>query len=130
MRRMVAIVVVLGPLLIVPALCEGGVITHACDCADQTCCPPECDCIGDSGCRHSCKKGDCSGDPCSLRFVRTGRQGDPAIEAPEPATSASPGLCEGGPFMVRTALAQFPFLLKSMRRNNQPYPPSDLPLLI
>ena len=123
MRRVVTIAAALSSLLIVPALCVSGVITHACDCAEETRCPPECDCNRESDCRH---EGECPDDPCSIRVVRTDRQGDDVMGAAEPSTCVSTFDHETEQ-PRRTVLAD---LTETPGRNNQPYPPSDLPLLV
>ena len=123
MRRMVTIAAALSSLLIVPALCVSGVITHACDCAEETRCPPDCDCDRESDCRH---EGECPDDPCSIRVVRTERQGDNVMGASAPSTCVSTFDHETEP-PGRTVFAD---LTESPGRNNQPYPSSDLPLLV
>ena len=123
MRRMVTIAAALSSLLIVPALCVSGVITHACDCAEETRCPPDCDCDRESDCRH---EGECPDDPCSIRVVRTERQGGNVMGAPEPSTCVSKLDHE----TAQPGRTVFAALTSSSGRNNQPYPSSDLPLLV
>lgn len=126
MRRVVTIAAVLHSLLIVPALCVGGVITHACDCdgVEETCCPSECDCEAQSGCGH---ESECSDDPCSVPFVRTDRQGDNVIAAAQPAFLALVFLNEGEQPSFKAIAARWDV---SLPWHDKPYPSSDLPLLI
>ena len=123
MGHMVTIAAALISLLIVPTLCVSGVITHACDCAEETCCAAECDCNRESDCRHET---ECPDDPCSIRVVRTERQGDDVLGAPQPSTCVSTFDHE----TEQPGRTVFAGLTESPGRNNRPYPSSDLPLLV
>lgn len=111
-------------LLAVPALCMGGVITHDCECAAETACDCADDCNHELGCGH---EGGCSDDPCSIPVLRTYRQGDDAVAAPQLATGVSTSPNQGERLLVRALGAD---VSDSSRRSNRPYPPGDLPLLI
>ena len=124
MRRVLTIVAALSSLLIVPALCMGGLITHACDRAEETCCPPECDCNGRARCGH---ESGCSDDPCSVRAIRPERQNDDADTVLQPAISTTIVLVAVTQPSVHTERApahEWP------GGKNLPFPSSDLPLLI
>ena len=92
MGEKLTISVVLASFLVVPALCMGGLITHACDCATETAChcgvdgEHESGCEDESGCGH---EGDCSDDPCSVQVVRPNRQSDDVVTVSPPAASAT-----------------------------------------
>lgn len=124
MRRVVTIVAALNSLLIVPALCMGGVITHACECVEETCCPTECDCDDRSGCGH---ESGCSDDPCSVVVVRPQRQGDDVAAVSSPVvftTIIQTAVTQTSVQTVRAGLYEWP------GGKMLPLPPSDLPLLI
>lgn len=142
-------------VLAVPALCTGGVITHACECAWATVCNHATDrshaggnpdgsvhpnrphgaadtgdgCT-DDGCGHATgcgHEGGCPDDPCSIHIVRPERQSIQLSDA-QPAFACS---------IMPTAVAPRPTrTTRSYGRDWQgrkkllPFPPSDLPLLI
>lgn len=124
MGRILTITVVLGSLLAVPALCVGGVITHACECDSAPPCTCETDCDHEAGCGH---EGGCPDDPCSIRVIRPERQDKIAITDYQPAVSTAilPTLLKQPSIkMVRADARELPGSRKL------PFPPSDLPLLI
>lgn len=85
-EKLFAVSVVVASFVGVPALCMGGVITHACDCASETACNCESDCDYDFGCGH---ESGCSDDPCSIQVVRTDRQGAKVVTVSSPAIPAT-----------------------------------------
>lgn len=124
MARILTISVAVASFLVVPALCVGGVIMHACDCVKGTCCPPERDCNGRSGCGH---ESGCSDDPCSVRVVRPERQNAVALTVFHPAVSTAIILVTVTQPSVQTERAgtqEWPDGKKL------PFRPNDLPLLI
>lgn len=124
MRQVVTIVAALNSLLIVPALCVGGMITHACDCVEETCCPAECDCDDRSGCGH---ESGCADDPCSVLVVRPQRQSDNVVAVASPVvvtTIFHIAVTQASAQAVRAGLRERP------GGKMLPLPPGDLPLLI
>ncbi len=124
MGRILTISVLLGSLLAVPALCMGGVLTHACECASESPCPCEAGCEHDSGCGH---EGECPDDPCSIRVIRPERRADNVVTVSQPAISTPIILsavtlpsAQG----VRASAREWP------NGKKLPFPSSDLPLLI
>lgn len=122
--RMFAVSVVAASFLGVPALCMGGVITHACDCASETACNCQADCDHDSGCGH---ESGCSDDPCSIQVVRTDRQGPEVVTVSShaiPATFVHSIDTQPSPQTVCACVRE------RFGGDTLPFPPSDLPLLI
>lgn len=124
MRRIVTIIAAVGLLQLVPALCVGGVITHACECAEEPCCPSACDCNDMSGCGH---ESDCADDPCSVSLVRPARQNADDSTAVQPTSWATIALIGTALPSARAEQARIP---ERPSRNNLSFPPSDLPLLV
>lgn len=124
MNRWVVSLVVLWALVVVPPLCMGGAITHACDCAEDSCCPPGCASNDEAGCRH---EGGCLDDPCSMRAIRTDHHGD-ELDATSLLTSTiSHCLDVDRPHWART----FRIIAYELSSGSKlPYPPSDVPFLI
>ena len=124
MGRLLTISVLLGSLLAVPALCMGGVITHACECESDFPCTCETDCDHETGCGH---EGGCPEDPCSIRVIRPERQDDLVVTVSQLAVSTAI-LCtpleQPSIQTVRADTSELPGTKKL------PFPPSDLPLLI
>jgi len=122
--RMVAVFVVVASFVGVPALCMGGVITHACDCASETACNCHADCDHDSGCGH---ESGCSDDPCTIQVVRTDRQSDKTGTVSSPAVSTTIlFISDTQPSLQTTRTGA----RERFGGNALPFPPSDLPLLI
>ena len=113
-----------GSLLIVPGLCVSGLITHACECAEETSCVSECHCDVESGCEH---ESGCSEDPCSIWAVRAERRGDDSITPPQLATFTSTFLSEGWRLLGEPIGSG---LRETSRHYKPSYSPGDLPLLI
>jgi len=130
MGRALTISVLLGSLLAVPALCMGGVITHACACGSESPCPCDSGCDRESGCDHvpDCgHEGGCPDDPCSIRVVRLERRVDTVVTVSQSPTSALI-------VVAATTQSPIPAVYASERRGLYgelpPFPLSDLPLLI
>ena len=124
MNRWVVSLVVVWAVVVVSPLCMAGVVTHACDCAEDSCCPPECTCHDEAGCQH---EGGCLDDPCSMRAIRTDRYGDEVDATPHLTSIVLTCLDEDRPTLAR-AFHIVAYELSS--RSNLPYPPSDVPFLI
>jgi len=133
--RLFGVLVVAASFLGVPALCTGGVITHACDCAVEAGCDLSevgCDCRtgcdGDGGCRH---EGSCSDDPCNVRVVRVEntRHDDDAVSLVERQV---PMVVVAVDQRLRRADRAFVFdgSFRGEGSVRLPFPPSDLPFLI
>ena len=124
MVRILTISVALASFQVVPALCLGGVIRHACDCAAETACDCKADCNHESGCGH---EGGCADDPCSIQVVRTGRQSDDVVTVSPPVVSTT---------IIHIAVTQPSIQTEGAGTRgwpggkNLPLPSSDLPLLI
>ncbi len=124
MARVLTTFAALVSFLVVPGLCVGGVISHACDCTSEP--TPSChaDCDHKAGCGH---EGECPDDPCSVRVVRPDRQTDDIDSVAHTAVSTP---------IIFTAAT--PPTLMADRTGEQLWPggtmlpllPSDLPLLI
>ncbi len=124
MSRWVVSLVVLWALVAVPPLCMAGVLTHACDCAEESCCPPGCASNDEAGCRH---EGGCLDDPCTMRAIRTERHGDEVDETLLLTSIVSTCFDEDRPHWAR-ALHITAYELSA--GSKLPYPPSDVPFLI
>ena len=130
MSRILAISVALGPLLVLPALCMGGIIAHECACDTGPSHPAEPLCRSDHNCGHHPGHGHergCAEDPCNITAVRPVRGVGVVLDAPQPATWAQTG--RGGdepPVAVSTVAGANPRL----GYKNLPFPLSDLPLLV
>lgn len=124
MRQVVTIFAVLSSLLLVPALCVGGVLIHACDCMVETCCLPDTGTHDQSGCGH---ESGCCDDPCDMRVVRTEHRIEQMVAAPRPMVCSLMCMDAGKQLLVWAKRLD---LQESRRTNCQPYPSSDLPLLI
>ncbi|GJM24703.1 MAG: hypothetical protein DHS20C16_11180 [Phycisphaerae bacterium] len=134
MTKILAIFVAVASFLAVPAMCMGGMISHACECASEIACLCETDCEHepdgghdgghDGDCRH---EGGCADDPCSVRVVLTQRQGDDVVTVSQPIISN---------MIILTAVSQTSTRLVRAGTHEWaggitlPLPPSDLPLLI
>lgn len=131
-RRAITLATANWALLILPCICTGGYLRHACDCvdgADSGCCESEIECSCDlerSGCGH---ESSCDKDPCE--FVVVARQEDASTLF---AIGISPPICFAAP--VSSGPAGRPEfdrceLFDSARRSKQiPFHESDVPLLI
>lgn len=95
-----------------PALCAGGVLVHACPCAE----PP--------GCAH---EEGCSVDPCSTLAARTDAPAAGTLRAP--AMPAGLAVTPPGADPAQLAATPQPPPLPRLASRNLPCPPSDLPLL-
>ena len=123
MAKVLITLAAVASFLVVPALCVGGMITHACDCPTD---PPAChtDCGHEVGCGH---EGECPDDPCSVRVVRPQRHNDDVVTISHTVVSTS---------IILTAVTQPS--LKTDRAGAQqwsgggrlPFLPGDLPLLV
>jgi hypothetical protein len=109
MVRGATILIATWALMVMPALCTAGVILHACDCGTES------DCDHEAG---------CSSDPCENITVRNSRPAPIATPVP---TSFSACLPADLPALVQALRTDAP---NPLPRQNLPYPPSDLPLLI
>ena len=129
MRGIQAILIVISSLVVVPALCMGGVITHVCECDEAplsgTHSEDEHEHDSDSGCGH---ESDCADDPCENLVVRLDRHADDVT-----ADLQSPVPCE-----LLPVLAIVHGDIQAVRINDfglppskhLPFPISDIPLLI
>ncbi len=119
-------------LLVLPCICTGGYLRHACDCAagaDSSCCEAEteCDCDDEqTGCGH---ESSCESDPCEIVVVA--RQEDPsssiAIGVSPPirfAATAPAHLSEWREF------TKCELVLSVWSEKHIPFHESDVPLLI
>ena len=116
--------VAVASFLVVPALCIGGVITHACECASEFACACNTGCEHESGCGH---ESGCADDPCGIRVVRPVRRGDDVVTVSTPAiftTIISTNLNTRSAQMVDAGTYESP------GDKRLPFPSSDLPLLI
>ena len=124
MVRILTISVALASFQVVPALCLGGVIKHACECAVEAACDCKADCDDGSGCGH---EGDCAGDPCSVQAVRTGRHSDDVVSVSPHVVSTT---------IIHLAVTQPPIQTERAGAHEWPgsrnlsLPSGDLPLLI
>lgn len=124
MVRVLTISVGVASFLVVPPLCMGGVITHACESVSESACTHETGHEHESGCGH---EGGCPDDPCSVRFVRPEHYGDDVAAVAQPAISTT---------IILTTVNQPPaqMVLAGTHElpggKKLPFPPSDLPLLI
>jgi len=131
MRDYLALVLVVGALVAVPALCVGGLIEHPCDCEpchDRGAPGPGRDGGHEDdggGCGH---EDTCVNDPCTSLVARQDRS-DETIDDWPPCACFSIELFG----LIRDSLND-----RALGRDgrptgcspNLPYPPSDLPLLI
>jgi hypothetical protein len=111
MLRTIVVFIALWGLAGVPVLCAGGVLLHACPCAE------------DEACQH---EDECAMDPCTDLALRPGSPSEggscsPALLAVASLQPAIDGLI--------TPQRQADWWL-SFSRDNLPLPPSALPLLI
>ena len=130
MTKILAIFVAVASFLAVPAMCMGGMISHACECASEIACLCETDCEHEPDCGHDgdCRhEGGCADDPCSVRVVLTQRQCDDVVTVSPPIPST---------MIILTAVSQTSTRLVRAGTHEWaggiklPLPPSDLPLLI
>ncbi len=144
MGRILTISILLASFLAIPALCMGGVITHACKCTSDPVCMCSSDCDhgsskdnhgnskGDHGdCEHeetNCgHEGECPDDPCSVSIIRAERRADSVITMSHPALA---------PAFILISVTQPSTHTVSYDVHhwsdgcNLPFPASDLPLLI
>ena len=124
MIKILAIFVAVASFLVVPALCMGGVIKHACECASETARACETEGEHESGCGH---EGGCLDDPCSVRVVRPERQSDDVVTVSQPEVSTTiilTTVCQPSTRMVRAGTHEW------TGGRKLPFPSSDLPLLI
>lgn len=99
-------------LLLLPALCTGGAVGHACECGDADSC---------------CHETDCPSDPCSqVTAVRAQRSSELVLTGPTPVTCSLLCVILPQSFSVETTDRAFEVLAQP----TLPYPPSDVPLLI
>lgn len=111
------------PLLVVPALCMGGVVVHDCECAAEITCSCETNCEHKTECGH---EDECPGESCTIRVVSPQRQHD-HIGAARPDTSMA---------LISSVVKQsrgesvYARMLELPGTRELPFPPSDLPLLI
>jgi len=124
MIRVVTTCLAAALFLAVPVLCVGGMLEHACDCAEDACCPSECDCDGRSSCGH---ESGCTEDPCGFRVVRSERHNGHAALASHAAASSTILLTPVTPLAARSVCAGACPRLDGI---HLPFPSSDLPLLI
>ncbi len=124
MMRLATSLLTISILLLLPALCAGGMLAHPC--GGDASSGGECghDCGHDSGCRHG---GDCADDPCGGLIARPEwREGGPSVMPPTSTVLAD--------LLVIDALghtpASPPVWPESGHRPNLPFPYSDIPLLI
>lgn len=124
MVRILTIYAVAASFLVVPALCMGGVITHACECDSEIERTGDADCGHETGCGH---EGACPEDPCGIEVLRPEHHGDDIVTISQPAGSTTILLIAVTQSSVQTKHAgteEWPGGKKL------PFPPSDLPLLI
>lgn len=100
-------------LIVLPALCMGGMLVHDCECTIQ------------SECGH---EADCADDPCSDLSV-TSRENNDLIDM-LPSTSLT--LIDlDTPYRLRADKVHFlAYCICSLHGQQLPFAPSDLPLLI
>lgn len=130
MVRILTIYAVSTSFLVVPALCMGGVITHACECPSDIARTCEADCEHgsdgghESGCGH---EGGCPEDPCSIEVLRPEHHGDDIVTPSQPSASIT---------IILVAVTQPSVQTEHAGTQKWPggkklaFPPSDLPLLI
>lgn len=124
MSRMLTISVVLGSFLAVPALCMGGVITHACECDSEFPCMCGTGCEHESECGH---EGGCPDDPCGIRTVRSERQRDDFATVSQSAVPTTIILMAVTRPLLQVLCSG---MLEWLGGSKLPFPSSDLPLLI
>ena len=124
MCRMLSISVAVGSFVILPALCVGGLITHACDFADMPGCNSEPGCEHESDCHH---ESTCSDDPCDNMVTRSNRpgvDGNPTSQSPTPCVTSDTIPAQGACLTFQCKDLTTTYL------KNLPFPHSDIPLLI
>ena len=115
MARLFTSLFLVWALLLVPALCVGGLIEHPCDCGGES----------DIECQD---EDSCTGDPCET-IVRTNDQDSQAsLEFESQQVLVAVLTLDVGPASVRWSWSSRPPLPPS--RWNLPYPQSDRPQLI
>lgn len=120
MPRGSAILFSIWALVLLPALCMGGLIGHACDCASDGHSQ-----LADSDCGH---EEACDDDPCGQLSAAT-RQRTLAFEVvlvhcvAQDERAGSPWSCDAS----GCSSQEYSPILQEVRR---PYAPSDIPLLV
>ena len=109
-KQTAAVLLTIWALVAMPALCASGVLEHACECDEASCCEDE--------------ASHCS-DPCDMLVAGPGGRGDddgvPSLVADGTFLSGNAGDL---PLESRACVPHVP------PPQNLPYPPSDRPLLI
>ena len=124
MMRLATSLLAISMLLLLPALCAGGMLAHSCGCDASS--GGECghDCGHDSERGHG---GDCADDPCGGLIARPEwREGGPSV-MPLTATVLADLLVVDA---LGQAPASPPVWSESRYLPNLPCPYSDIPLLI
>jgi hypothetical protein len=108
-----AILLSIWALVALPALCTGGFVAHACDCASEALCEHE---VG------------CEDDPCSNLSAITGQRSDGSDMLPLPMTEelSWPATTELLGSLEQTGV----LLYRYGERPCLPFAPSDIPRLI
>lgn len=124
MVKILTISVAVASFLAVPALCVGGVITHACECDSGCPCTGEADCGHEAGCGH---EGGCPDDPCSIGVLRPERHGNDIVTPSHPAASTAIIPAAERQSWAKSVCAR---VFELPCAGTLPFPPSDHPLLI
>ncbi len=112
MSQKTIILLTLATFVVVPILCMGGLVQHACDCGHETACSHE---------------SACASDPCGGNALRGNEQKSINVTVSPAETECLTSLWTPEVTQPRKWVATEPPLPPDFR--NLPYPPSDLPLL-
>ena len=121
MARLFTSLFLVWALLLVPALCVGGLIEHPCGCGGES----DIECQDEDTCQD---EDSCTGDPCDTIVRTNDQEGQRNLELASQQVLVAVLTLDAEPASVRWSWSSRPPLPPS--RWNLPYPQSDRPQLI